>query len=200
MKMVTSVAIGFLLTLNLCGAAFAQSANEDLVTLFGENPGTGKAMACFSRVYDKAHLASHGQQNVTRMLAFVSKDEGQDQYFGVNLQVGFRHLDQPFDVAGSCSLDASGSKTLSCGIDCDGGQLDVRVRDNQSILIDIPESVRIYDASAAEDTDEELPKHARFGSDDKVFRLDRTDLKDCVGIIYDEETKAQITGQSTPSQ
>lgn len=170
-------------------AAHAGNAS-DLVKLFGREPGTSAAHACFIRRYTKAHLASHPGQNVTTMLAFVSKQEGQDSYYGVNLQVNFRRLNKPFQVSGSCSSNTE-TGALGCGVECDGGSLSVRVKNEDSILVDIPDSVRLFDPSASDEI-ADLPKGARFGADDKLFRLDRTELGDCVPVIYDEETKAKV--------
>lgn len=162
---------------------------SDLVRIFGREPGSGAAHACFIRKYTKSHLASHPDQNVTTMLAYVSKQEGAETWYGVNLQVNFRQMNKPFQVAGSCSQNEKGQ--LACGIDCDGGSLSVRVKNEQSILVDIPESVRLFDPSASDEY-ADLPRGARFGADDKLFRLDRTALSDCVPVIFDEETRAKV--------
>jgi hypothetical protein len=142
------------------------------------------------RHYTKAHLKSHPDQNVTDMIAYVGKQTGPDPYYMINLQVNFRQLLKPFQVSGSCSQSTDGKQTLGCGVECDGGSLSVRVKNKSAILVEIPDSVRLFDPSATEEGD--LPKGARFGSDDKLFRLDRADLKDCLPIIYDEEIKAKV--------
>ena len=175
------------LAAGLPGAAFA--GGSDLVKLFGRDPGSSAAHACFIRKYTKAHLASHPDQNVTTMLAFVSKQEGNDPYYSISLQVNFRQLGKPSQVSGGCSQNEKGA--LGCGVECDGGSLGVRVKNAQSILVDIPQSVRLFDPSASDEF-ADLPKGARFGSDDKLFRLDRTDLSDCVPVIYDDEVKAKV--------
>ena len=164
--------------------------SSDLVKLFGRDPGTGAAHACFVRRYTKAHLASHPDQNVTTMHAYVSKQEGADPYYSINLQVNFRQIKKPFQVSGSCSENAE-TGALGCGVECDGGSLSVRVKNEQSILVDIPDSVRLFDPSAGDEF-ADLPQGARFGSDDKLFRLDRTELSDCLPVIYDEEIKAKV--------
>jgi hypothetical protein len=165
-------------------------ARDDVVRIFGRDPGEGAAHACFVRRYTKAHLKSHPDQNVTTMLAYVGKQEGNERYYSVSLQVNFRQLNKPFQISGSCSEDAETGR-LSCGIECDGGSLSVRVKNDQSILVDIPYSVRIFDPESMDETDG-LPKAARFGADDKLFRLDRTALSDCVPVIYDDEVKAKV--------
>jgi hypothetical protein len=172
----------------LPGVALADQS--DVVKIFGRDPGTGDAHACFVRHYTKAHLKSHPDQNVTDMIAYVSKQAGLDAYYAINLQVNFRQLLKPFQVSGSCSQSTDGEQTLGCGVECDGGSLSVRVKDESAILVEIPDSVRLYDASATEEGD--LPTGARFGSDDKLFRLDRTELKDCLPVIYDDEIKAKV--------
>jgi len=168
----------------------AHADASDVVKIFGREPGTGDAHACFVRHYTKAHLKSHPEQNVTDMIAYVGKQTGPDPYYMINLQVNFRQLPKPFQVSGSCSQSTDGKQTLGCGVECDGGSLSVRVKNESAILVEIPDSVRLFDPSATAEGD--LPKGARFGSDDKLFRLDRADLKNCLSIIYDEEIKAKV--------
>ncbi|MDB5550087.1 MAG: hypothetical protein JWL86_71 [Rhizobium sp.] len=169
----------------------AHAGQSDVVKIFGRDPGTGDAHACFVRRYTKAHLKSHPDQNVTDMIAYVGKQPGPDPYYMINLQVNFRQLLKPFQVSGSCSQSTDGKQTLGCGVECDGGSLSVRVKNESSILVEIPDSVRLFDPASTEEGD--LPKGARFGSDDKLFRLDRTELKDCLPVIYDDEIKAKVT-------
>jgi hypothetical protein len=169
----------------------ARADPTDAVKIFGRDPGTGDAHACFVRHYAKAHLKSHPDQNVTDMIAYVGKQAGPDPYYMINLQVNFRQLLKPFQVSGSCSQSTDGKQTLGCGVECDGGSLSVRVKNESAILVEIPDSVRLFDPSATEEGDD-LPKGARFGSDDKLFRLDRTELKDCAAVIYDDEIKARV--------
>jgi len=172
--------------------AHADSAT-DIVRIFGRDPGAGAAHACFVRHYTKAHLASHPDQNVTDMLVYVSKQEGSDAYYSVNMQVNFRQINKPFQVSGSCGVGVDGKSALGCGVECDGGSLSVRVKNEMSLLVEIPESVRLFDPSEAEaEAGAELPKSARFGADDKLFRIDRVDLKDCAPVIYDEEIKSKV--------
>ena len=147
----------YILLMAMPALAHADNAS-DIVRIFGRDPGTGAAHACFVRHYTKAHLKTH-----------------------------------PDQMAGSCSVDTEGKTTLGCGIDCDGGHLGVRVKNETSLLVEIPESVRLFDPSENDDApDAELPKGARFGADDKLFRLDRTALKDCTAVIYDDEVKAKV--------
>jgi len=168
-------------------------AAADIGRIFGRDPGQAAAHACFVRRYTKAHLAGHPDQNVTDMLAFVSKQEGPDAYYSISMQVNFRQLAKPFQLSGSCGIGVDGKNTLGCGIECDGGSLSVRVKNDMSLLVDIPDSVRLFDPSDLEsEPGADLPQGARFGADDKLFRLDRTDLRDCTPVIYDEAVKAKV--------
>jgi len=65
----------------------------------------------------------------------------------------------------------------------------VRVKDAQSILVSIPDGARTWDPSSSE----EPPANATFGTDDKLFRLDRASLKDCLPEALDDDTKAAIS-------
>jgi hypothetical protein len=174
----------------LLGSApvFAGPADD---ALFGKSAGDGRVFACFIRHYDKAHLKSHPQQNVTDMLLLVDRaalaDEGSDWY-ALSLGVNFRKVDTQFQVAGGCGA-GDGKTLLNCGIDCDGGQIDVRLRDEKSILVDIPYGARTWDPGS----DADPPAEAAFGEDDKLFRLDRTELSQCLDLVYDDDVKAQLS-------
>ena len=86
------------------------------------------------------------------------------------------------------AVDERGQPCLQ--LPCDGGHIDVSVKDGQSILVSIPDGARTWDPESGE----EPPASARFGLDDKLFRLDRTDLKTCLPLVYDDEAKAAIAG------
>lgn len=179
--------------LALAGAALSVSpvlAGPADDALFGKQSGTERAVACFVRHYDAAHLASHPAQNVTDMLVLVDRpaaSEG-DVWYTLSIGVNFRKVKDQMQVSGGCSAMDDGSKLLGCGVDCDGGQIDVRPRDANSILVDIPFGARTWNPGS----DVEDPPEAAFGEDDKLFRLDRTDLSQCTTLVYDDELKAQI--------
>jgi hypothetical protein len=168
--------------------AGADAANDGDIALFGRDPGNKTAFACYTRHYDPAHLAGHPKQNVVDMTLFVnSYVDGERQYL-LSIGVRFRAAPNLFEVEGGCNKSADGKNTLGCGIDCDGGHIDIRVKDANAILVSIPDGAATWDP----ESENEPPEDARFGLDDKLFRLDRTTLTDCLPIIYDEEAKAAI--------
>jgi len=170
------------------GVALAASASD--ASIFGKEPGKAKAYACYTRFYDKAHLAAYPKQNTKDMILFVNSDFDPDlgRQYQLLIGVHFRKHAKQFEAYGSCSLSDDGTGNLHCGIDCDGGAIGVSVKDATSILVSIPEGARTWDP----ETDDDPPANARFGADDKLFRLDRANLKDCLPVIGDETIKAEI--------
>ena len=160
------------------------------IALFGKDPGAGKAYACYVRHYDAAHLASHPKQNVRDMLLFVNSyvDSDSGRQYSLGMGVTFRKVKTMFQVDGGCGSSVDGSSALNCGIDCDGGRIDVSVKDANAILVSVPDGARTWDA----ESEDEPPAGAQFGEDDKLFRLDRTGLADCLPLISDDDIKAEI--------
>ncbi|WP_275789978.1 hypothetical protein [Pararhizobium gei] len=177
----------------LLPAGLAAAADTDF-ELFGRDPGQGKAYACYSRSYTREHLAAHPDQNVRDMTVFVNSyddQEGLGRQYSLTMSVNFRQLKQPFNAYGGCRPGEGGKQALNCGIDCDGGSIGLRVKDHTSILLDIPYGARVSDDAAEEEEPGDLPKGAKFGADDKLFRLDRAAMSACLALA-DDETKAAL--------
>lgn len=185
-----AVAFGIILGLP---TGFAAAADANL-QLFGRDVGKEKAYACYARVYTKAHLAGHPDQNVRDIMVFVDSYEdegGAGRQYILGMSVNFRQLKKPYSAYGGCSLGTDGKQALHCGIDCDGGTIGVRIKDKNSILLDIPDGARVSD-DAGEEEPSDTPEGAKFGPDDKIFRLDRAALSACLPLASDEETRAAI--------
>jgi hypothetical protein len=161
-------------------------------SIFGREPGKEKAYACYTRVYDKAHLAGHPKQNTRDMTLFVKSyvdsDPDVGRQYELTLGVHFRQVKALSVLGGGCSPSGDGKGTLNCAIDCDGGAIDVSVKNATSIHVSIPEGARTWDPESGA----EPPAKARFGADDKLFRLDKATLATCLPIISDDETRAEI--------
>ena len=165
--------------------AFADTATDSQI--FGKDPGKGRAFACFVRHYDAAHLKAHPKQNVTDMLVLVDSAydaESQSRSYNLTLGSNFRGVVKQFQSYGGCSGTIEGQK-LSCYVDCDGGAIDVRFKDENSILVDIPDGARLEDpdASLDEEPGANVPEKAQFGPDDKTFLLSRASPALCVDLI-----------------
>lgn len=180
-------------------APFAASAEDGLgdvafqKQIFGKALGTaGKAHACFRRVYTASHLKKHPEQNVRTMTLLVtgSVEPESAPTYSLGLGVTFRKDERNFETSGYCGSlhgadDRQPAKGVHCGVDCDGGVLDVSLKNAKSVLVAIPDGVRIWQSGM----DEEEPsgdEPKRFGADDKLFRLDRAALTDCLALAGDD--------------
>ena len=118
--------------------ALPASAGPLEFKLFGTEMGGTTEYVCFLRHYDNAHLKSHPQQNVTDMALLVSglPDGDGFAYFGLGMGVRFRGVENELVLGGGCGTNENGEQ-LNCGIDCDGGTIDVTLGDENSVRVEI---------------------------------------------------------------
>lgn len=177
-------------------AARAGNAPEDAAfqaRLFGAALGKSRAHACFTRVYDAEHLAGHPQQNVRTMTLLVTGDPGEANgpTYALSLGMTFRRSGTHFETSGNCGAlhDTAGTKdkgaVVHCGVDCDGGSIDVTLKDDTAVLVAIPDGARIWTAKDGDAEGDD--QRRRFGADDKLFRLDRTRPADCLPLATEED-------------
>ncbi len=140
--------------------------------------------ACYSRHYDATHLRSHPDQNVKdmAMLAYRPDWQGADASILI-FEARFRDGGAPAEFSGECRT--AGGGVLACGIECDGGKFTLKSAGNGAILVDMPGEPGLCDAADG-------MNGPGFGPDDKRFRLDRTDIGDCRGLIWDDEIRPRL--------
>jgi hypothetical protein len=166
------LALGVISALALVHGASAQEASGSTSTaekLFAGVPGKGKKSLCFTRFYDAAHLKSHPDQNVTAMLLLVTAKPNAETNaadYEMSLGVRVRKKKTQYESSGYCS------NGLHCGVECDGGSLETAIRDEKTILVSIPDRIRVTKPNDEEDA-------GVFWSDDKLFKLNKVALKDC---------------------
>lgn len=179
--------------------AASRAQNESFQKqIFGRAIGKNRVHACYRRVYDAPHLAGHPQQNVRTMTLLVtgSAEDPANPTYALGLGVTFRKSGTHFETYGSCGTIGDGTpkggkaNAVNCGVDCDGGSIDVALKNEKSVLVSIPEGARIWKAGST--SDETQDESRRFGADDKLFRLDRTTLGDCLSLVGDEDKKAEL--------
>lgn len=112
--------------------------------------------------------------------------------YAFRLGVKYRNRSTQFDSSGYCNHvvaeDAGGEIRYGCGVDCDGGGIGVAVsKDDKSAIIRL-ERIRIWQNSKPNDEGSELVA----GSDDKAFRLDRVDLRECTSLVTDRKELAAL--------
>ncbi len=164
--------------------------------LFAGAPGkTGqKTYACFVRVYSADHLARHPLQKVSAMKLLVATESGPDDPVAYWFRLGLKYRNRSgnFDSSGYCGdarIVGDDEPRLGCGVDCDGGSIDVRMAaDNKSAMLRV-ERVRIWRDN---DPDEEASHALVAGADDRIFRLDRARLAQCASLVHDREELAAM--------
>jgi hypothetical protein len=190
----------------LGGAAHAEEADDIReaskaeaetfnVRMYAGEPGN-KAYACFVRRYDAEHLAHHPKQKVASMKLLISAEmDTEDKQFHNSFRLGFRyrHRSGDFDSSGSCHhavFTKDGTEIrLGCGVDCEGGGIGVALsKDDKSAIVRLAR-VRVWQNNKP-DEDAELSLVA--GADDGIFRLDRTDNKECASLVTDRKELAAL--------
>jgi len=177
------------------GPAFAADDGDMIVRLMGKAPGP-KTYACFSRVYDAAHLAAHPAQQATSMKLLVRMEndkETRQPTFNFTMGVTKRASKTLLTTAGDCGQLRDGKDEgpvtrLGCGVECDGGGLGIAMgEDNRSIRVSI-ERIRVSPkGESAEESGADFG-----GGDDDVFRLDRTSVADCAILLEDRKDAAAL--------
>jgi hypothetical protein len=165
------------------------------VRMFTSPPGN-KAYACFVRRYDPDHLARHPKQKVSAMKLLVSAEIPEDEKtlnYSFRLGVKYRHRSGDFDSSGFCNHvvaeDAGNEMRIGCGVDCEGGGINVALsKDDKSAIIRL-ERIRIWQNNKPDD---EAEDSLVAGADDKIFRLDRTDASECASLVTDRKELAAI--------
>ena len=120
-------------------------------------------------------------------------EEGEVNY-SFSLGVKFRAKPRRFLSAGDCGHakigESDGAVTLSCGVDCDGGGLNMALApDDKSTLVSIDE-IAVW--AAGQDDDPEKRSGLRGGADDRSFRLGRAPLAQCLPLADDRKEAAAI--------
>lgn len=158
-------------------------------------PLGAKAYACFVRRYDANHLAQHPKQKVSAMkLLVTAEDAPEDKTVNYSFRLGFkyRHRAGNFDSSGFCSHivaeNTGGEIRLGCGVDCEGGGIEVAMKDDKSALIRL-ERIRIWERNKPDD---DASNDLVAGADDKIFRLDRTDNAECASLVTDRKELAAL--------
>ncbi|WP_298242512.1 hypothetical protein [uncultured Bradyrhizobium sp.] len=163
--------------------------------MYAGPPGE-KAFACFVRRYDAEHLARHPKQKVASMKLLVSAEwDKEDKQLHNSFRLGFRyrHRSGDFDSSGSCShtaLTKRGNEVrLGCGVDCEGGGIGIALsKDDKSAIVRLA-SVRVWLHNRPDD---EAERSLVAGSDDGIFRLDRTENSECMGLVTDRKELAAL--------
>ena len=166
------------------------------IRVFGAPVGRKAAYACFVRRYDEAHLAQHPRQQVAAMKLLVSaQDLPKEQSSAYSFQLGVRYRNRrtAFDSSGYCrhtlATDSGDELRFGCGVECDGGGIEVALaKDDQSATLSL-ERVRVWRHNSP---DPESGHDLVAGDDDKMFRLERAETSECASLVTDRKVLAAL--------
>ena len=177
----------FVLSASVALIATATTARAEALAerVFGGPVGAEKSYACFVRRYDARHLARHPRQQVSAMKLLVAAEpdpESKTLVYAFKLAVQFRGRTETFQSGGECAHSENAETgQLGCGVDCDGGGIDLMLaKDDKSVLMKT-ERVRIWRDDVEDEEEQGLPELG--GADDRAFRLDRAGLDACKALI-----------------
>lgn len=202
MKILNALAVVAALAATAPLAAHAQDALDPAkAAAFDKRVFAGrvgeKAFACFVRRYDATHLKQHPKQKVSAMKILVTAGNppGEPTAYTYRLGVQFRNRPGNFDGNSSCSHfvaeDAGNEIRFSCAVECGGGGLEIALsKDDKSAIVRL-ESIAIWDRKHPDGEGETL----QGGADDKVFRVDRADSKECAELLANGEELAELKPQ-----
>jgi len=159
----------------------AAHADADIKTLFANAKGhTPSGYVCFARIYDDAHMKAHPQQYVRKIRLLAAYDDEMKDLRSVSLtlEAMFRNRKAALRLGGGCDLVA-GDEPTQCPIGCDQGQIEVKLRDRDTLIMTLPAHPTLWRPTAR---DPDAGVDNAMGSDDRVFRLDSAPLNACIGL------------------
>jgi len=184
------------------GPALAATPLDDLIK------PEANTSACFSRVYDAAHLRQHPRQATTTITVWLRYENMSGDARGLVLDLGLaisrRGDPLPYFAQGECFWDAAANRDTS------GQRMIKSLNKDEAAVCTMSAQPDVFEASSAEeggvvlldrgkdrntlmvylDEGQTLVKRAtrgqqeylRFGADDRVFLLRRTDIKNCAAV------------------
>ena len=188
MKRIVLFALTLVATATLAGLSHAEDGidkakAQNFDAKVFARPFDQKTYACFVRRYDTTHLAQHPKQKVSAMKLLVKaeipSDDQQTINYSFQLGVKYRNRLGNFDSSGYCrhvvAEEKNGEIHFGCGVECDGGGIDVAMKDDKSAVVEL-ERIRMWDRKKPDD---ESVNDLEAGADDKTFRVDRANLGEC---------------------
>lgn len=165
--------------LGLIGLVPQQVVGQDasITALDRHVESAGGASACWTRIYDAAHLRSHPDQKVSAMRFRITPNPG-DEFAPFDFALEAEVDDEGLGfAAGPCRPEGKG---MFCGVECDGGGVFLTLRDDGKVLLDLEQAGFINMAGGCGEDDGFA---LESGRDDKQFLLSSAGAAACSGII-----------------
>lgn len=169
------------LPLSASGQSIAPGREGVLADILPPTPGK---RLCFARSYSKDHLEAHPKQTVTDIrfqLAYVrhKSDEAFPEgarYYYFRMTAKLRGSSKTYKTTGECS--AHGAE-IFCGVECDGGGVNLRSRPKGRLLVFFRKSEEIRMTDGCDGMDDYDAFELKPGVDDREFLLDPTSAASC---------------------
>jgi hypothetical protein len=175
------------LVTGIAGAALADPLSDLLKQ--------GKGGVCYSRVYDKAHLDKHPGQQTTEVRLSLRGDPDRD---GAIIRIMIKQKKRTDYVVGGCAWTAKANLDIAdqplieafkgpSGLNCyaltsedgssaeEGGDFPIDLKSGNPILLYLPDSLAAWSSFDRS----EMAGFPEFGSEDQVFRLDKSSAALC---------------------
>ena len=175
------------LVAGISGSALADPLSEVLKQ--------GNGGACYSRVYDKAHLDKNPGQQTTDVRLALEEDQ---EAGGAIIRLMIKRKKRTDYVVGSCEWAAKANLDINdqplieafkgpSGLNChaltseegfsaeEGGDFPIDLKSGNPILLYLPDSLGAWPSFDRS----EMADFPEFGSEDQVFRLDKSNAALC---------------------
>ncbi len=171
--------------------ASAAEPSEFITHLMGRVPGQGKTFACFSHVYDDAHLGAHPQQNVRSMRVLIVAYSALQYAYQLRMGFEFRGRPETLTTVAECGPSVSEANSARgsavCAGPVGGRSMSLSLEGEHSVLMTLPDGAHLWKPGPPRPND---TVNDAFGPNDKLFRLDRTALPLCDDQAIGAEEKA----------
>jgi hypothetical protein len=113
--------------------------------------------------------------------------------YSFRLGVQYRHRPGNFDSSGYCNHavaeDAGSEIRFGCGVDCEGGGINIALsKDDKSAIVRL-ERITVWNRNKPDD---EAGDALLAGADDKIFRVDRAEARECAELVTDRQELAAL--------
>jgi hypothetical protein len=113
--------------------------------------------------------------------------------YSFRLGVKYRRRSGNFDSSCYCNHviaeDAGNEVRFGCGVDCEGGGINLALsKDSKSAIIRL-ERIVVWNRNKPDD---DAADALLAGADDKIFRVDRAELRECAELVTDRQELAAL--------
>lgn len=177
----------------LAGLALCWSAEdvraEPADTLGGRLP-VGSGMKCYSRAFDKGHMAAHPKQRITTMALVIApmKLQGYDRYrvwpyvFVTRLK-GEKGM---FWQGGQCEFEGG---EFNCSVDCDGGHVTLAAPEaGPGLHLELSKNYILQGGCG----DRRKVVHLSRNSEEPSYALDAKDMTVCTSQIRASRKASEV--------